>query len=255
MPLILVSNDDGVYSQGIAVLAEAMRTLGRVVIVAPTRQQSASSHALTLHRPLRIVHVDDSRDIYAVDGTPTDAVTLALKFILKEAPALVVSGINDGANLGDDIHYSGTVAAALEGSLMGVPSIAFSLAAKEALQLDTAAVYAQSIARMVLDQGLGARVVLNVNIPNIPLAEVKGLQWTIQGKRNYGDIIVENRDPRGKPYYWIGGNQWDYHDIPGSDCNAVREGYVSVTPIKTYMTDAEALVSLKQWNCDVVPSK
>lgn len=248
-PLILISNDDGVHSEGIRHLKDAMSTIGRVVVVAPDRQQSATSHSLTLHRPLRLFEVKDN--VYAVDGTPTDAVTMALKFILKERPALVVSGINDGANLGDDLHYSGTVAAALEGSLLGVPSIAFSLVGRENLQFETAAYYAAQIARTALKENLRVGTVLNVNIPNLPLADIKGISWTVQGKRNYGDIVIENRDPRGRPYYWIGGNEWEFQDIPGSDCNAIRENCVSVTPIKTYMTDSVALDALKQWTWDI----
>lgn len=250
LPLILVSNDDGVYAEGIRHLAQAMEGLGRVVIVAPDREQSAASHSLTLARPLRILHVREN--VYAVDGTPTDAVTLALRHILKnETPALVVSGINHGANLGNDVHYSGTVAAALEGTLLGVPSIAFSLAAKEELQFESAAAYARAIVKMALNERIPEGVVLNVNIPNRPLADIGGVRWTIQGKRNYGDIILENRDPRGKPYYWIGGSDLDCDDIAQSDCNAIQEGYVSITPIKTFITDVELLPTLKQWTCHV----
>lgn len=244
-PLILVSNDDGVYAEGIGVLAKAMAEIGRVIVVAPDREKSAASHSLTLHRPLRILRVRE--DVYAVDGTPTDAVTMALRFILKESPTLVVSGINHGGNLGDDLHYSGTVAAALEGDLLGIPAIAFSLTAKENLNFEAAAVYAQKITRMALENGLKVGTVLNVNIPNLPLSQVKGMAYTVQGKRNYGDVIVESHDPHGRPYYWIGGNDREFEDIPGSDCNAIRSGYVSVTPIKTYLTDAVALEHLKSW--------
>ncbi len=248
-PLILVSNDDGVDSEGIRVLTEAVSALGRVVVVAPDREQSAASHALTLKRPLRIVSVREG--VYAVDGTPTDAVTLAIHFILKERPALVVSGVNHGANMGDDIHYSGTVAAALEGALLGIPAVAFSLVAKENLNFSAASAYARAIAEMAIRYTLPADTVLNVNIPNISLDEVKGVRWTIQGKRNYGDVIVENRDPRGRPYYWIGGDQGAFCDIEGSDCNAVSEGYVSITPVLTYLTDRRALEIFSRWKVHV----
>lgn len=245
-PLILVSNDDGVYAEGIRVLAEAMAPLGRVVVVAPDQEQSAASHSLTLKRPLRILSV--RKDVYAVDGTPTDAVTLAIRHILKnDRPDLVVSGINHGANLGDDVHYSGTVAAALEGALLGVPAIAFSLTAKENLIFDGAASVAQEIARMALHAQFPPRFVLNVNIPNCPKHALKGLRLTTQGKRNYGDIIVESVDPRGRPYFWIGGNDLAFEDIPGSDCNAIRENSVSITPIATTLTDTAAMAHVSEW--------
>lgn len=250
LPLILVSNDDGVSAAGIRHLAQAMEGLGRVVVVAPEHEQSATSHSLTLKRPLRIISMGEH--IYAVDGTPTDAVTLAIRWILKEdRPALVVSGINHGANLGDDIHYSGTVAAALEGTLLGVPSIAFSLVGRDHFQFDTAVAYARALVKTTLNEGLPAGTMLNVNIPNVPLSEIKGLRFTVQGKRNYGDIIFENRDPRGKLYYWIGGNEFSFEDIIESDCNAIRDGYVSVTPIKTGLTDVALLQSMKDWKLDV----
>lgn len=245
-PLILVSNDDGVYAEGIRVLAEAMAPLGRVVVVAPDQEQSAASHSLTLKRPLRILNV--RKDVYAVDGTPTDAVTLAIRHILKhDRPDLVVSGINHGANLGDDVHYSGTVAAALEGALLGVPAIAFSLTAKENLIFDGAA----SVAHTIVDRALRAqfppRFVLNVNIPNRAKEALNGLRLTTQGKRNYGDIIVESVDPRGRPYFWIGGNDLAFEDIPGSDCNAIRDGAVSITPIATTLTDTDAMARVSEW--------
>ncbi|MBI4125067.1 MAG: 5'/3'-nucleotidase SurE [Deltaproteobacteria bacterium] len=245
MPLILVSNDDGVYSDGIRILGKALQKLGRVVIVAPDQERSAASHSLTLHRPLRVEKIKP--DIHAVDGTPTDCISLAVNEILEQKPALLVSGINKGANLGDDVHYSGTVSAAIEGGIMGIPSIAVSMMPGENYFFKTAADFAVRLARKVLKEGLPAGVILNVNIPNVPPDKIKGYQFTKQGKRDYGDIIAERIDPRGKRYYWIGGNMAGFENIPGSDCNATLANYVSITPINVNLTEHAFLKTLKKW--------
>src|SRR5262245_31361523 len=201
-PLILVSNDDGIHSEGIAALADVLRTLGEVVIVAPDRERSAVSHSLTLHRPLRVEELGAGR--YAVNGTPTDCVNLAINGILPRRPTLVVSGINKGANLGDDVTYSGTVSAAMEGTLLGVPAIAISLIGRTEFNFDGSAAFAARLASWVIERGLPADTLLNVNVPGtgngVP---VHGFALTRMGRRRYGDAIVEKVDPRGKKYYWI----------------------------------------------------
>jgi len=232
---ILISNDDSVNSDGLMKLRDVLTTLGEVLIVAPDRDQSAVSHSLSLNRPLRIAEL--SPGIYGVDGTPTDCINLAVNGLYRDKKIdVVVSGINHGENLGEDITYSGTVSAAMEGTLLGIPSIAVSISAKTGFHYETACHYALRLTKKVLKLSLPEGVLLNVNIPNLALKDVKGLRVTRQGKRIYGEKIVEKTDPRGKKYYWIGGNELGYVDIPDSDIIAVREGYVSVTPIKLDLT-------------------
>lgn len=240
---ILISNDDGVNSEGLRSLAEVLKTLGDVFIVAPDRDQSAASHALSLYRPLRMEEI--SQNTYSVDGTPTDCVNLAVNGILKDKkPDLIVSGINKGENLGDDVTYSGTVSAAIEGTLLEIPSIAVSVVNKNGFQFDTASYYALIIAKYVLRRGLPKGTFINLNIPSLPKGEIKGIKVTRQGKRVYGESIVENIDPRGRKYYWIGGNELGFLDIENSDIIAVNRGYVSVTPIKLDLTDYDFLERL-----------
>lgn len=244
--LILVSNDDGVYSDGIKSMAAKLKNLARVVVVAPDREQSASSHSITLHRPLRIVEV--KKNFYGVSGTPTDCITLGINEILKKKPDLILSGINRGANLGDDVHYSGTVSAAMEGAIMGVPSIAVSLVTREDHPSYTvAANFAAKLARRVIKHGLPRGVMLNVNIPSMPGKKIKGYRFCILGKRNYSEAIVEKIDPRGKKYYWIGGDEVGSDNIPGSDCNAVTAGYISITPLNVNVTDDPFLERIRTW--------
>jgi 5'-nucleotidase len=244
-PLILVSNDDGVRARGLTKLVQALRRLGRVVVVAPDQERSAASHSLTLHRPLRVEKV--RRDVYAVDGTPTDCIMLALHVILGKRPDLIVSGINHGANLGDDVHYSGTVSAAFEGGIMGIPSIAVSLIGNGARNFAEAGEIAASVAERVLREGLPPGIILNINVPDLSSGKVRGVRFTKQGKRNYGGIIVEKLDPRGRKYYWIGGDDTGFEDIPGSDCNAVLEGFVSITPLRVNITDMAELRRISSW--------
>lgn len=245
MPIrILISNDDGINSAGLNALCEALRIIGEIIVVAPDRDQSAVSHSLSLYRPLRIEEIADS--VYSVDGTPTDCVNLAINGLLKNRrPDLMVSGINKGENLGDDITYSGTVSAAMEGTLLGIPSVAISLATKNDFHFETASHYALMISKYVLRRGLPEGTLLNVNIPNLPQDRVRGVKVTRQGKRVYGEPIVENIDPRGRKYYWIGGNELGSLEIENSDIVAVRQGYVSVTPIKLDLTDYDFLEKLK----------
>ena len=246
-PLILVTNDDGIHSEGLRALAAAMKAVGDVTIVAPDREQSAVSHSLTLHRPLRINRVEPG--VFAVEGTPTDCVYLATRSLMKGEgrPALVVSGINKGSNLGDDIHYSGTVSAAFEGTVLGIPSLAISVTGRGPHHFETAAQFAAKLAQRVLDEKMPGDTLLNVNVPNVAPGEIKGVAITRMGKRHYGDAVIENTDPRGRKYYWIGGTELDAEDIPGSDCNAVVEGKISVTPLHLDLTNHPAIERLSGW--------
>ena len=245
--LLLVSNDDGIYAEGIRVLAETLKKIGRVIVVAPDREKSAASHSLTLHRPLRIANI--KKNFYAVSGTPTDCINLGINEILdRKRPDLVVSGINHGGNLGDDVHYSGTVSAALEGAMMGIPSIAVSLVARDdRLHFRPAANFAAKLAKMVVKHRLPPGIVLNVNVPNFPQTSLKGYAFCKLGKRNYSNIIEEKLDPRKKKYYWIGGDEVGYENIPGSDCNAILERKISITPLKVDMTDYPFLEKIRTW--------
>src|SRR5262245_17089399 len=196
-PLILVSNDDGIHSEGITVLAAALARVGEIVVVAPDRERSAVSHSLTLHRPLRVEQLGPGR--YAVDGTPTDCVNLAVNGILGRRPTLIVSGINKGANLGDDVTYSGTVSAAMEGTLLGLPAMAVSLVGRAEFRFENAARFATRLAAWVVERGLPADTLLNVNVPTpVDGQPVRGFALTRMGRRRYGDAIVEKTDPRGK---------------------------------------------------------
>lgn len=244
-PLILVANDDGVRAEGIIALAKSLKKLGRVVVVAPDGQRSAASHSITLHRPLRVEKI--SEDVYSVDGTPTDCIMLGVHEILREYPDVIVSGINHGGNIGDDVHYSGTVSAAIEGGVLGIPSIAVSLTSNHTWDFKVAASFAVKVVKKVLKDGLPAGIILNVNIPNVTSGKIKGYVFTRQGKRSYGGIIVEKLDPRGRKYYWIGGDKPQFEDIEFSDCNAVLDNWIAITPLRVNLTDTEALKQLKNW--------
>jgi len=249
MPRILITNDDGGRSEGIHALADALRPLGDVVIVAPHIEASAIGHALTLRRPLRIDQI--AQDVYEVDGTPTDCVNIGVTKILKALPDLILSGINKGYNLGDDITYSGTVSGALEGALLGVPSIAVSLERTSGTyDFRPAASAAATIAAHALAGAITPPTFLSLNVPT---GTPKGFRVTVQAKRNHVTIVDERCDPRGKPYYWIeeGENNWEPHDR--SDFQAVREGYVSVTPLHPDLTDHAALSRLERLALDGVP--
>jgi 5'-nucleotidase len=242
--IILVSNDDGIHSEGLHALEDALKTVGEVYTVAPDREQNAVSHALTLHRPLRIEELAPKR--FAVNGTPTDCVNLAVKGYLPVRPNLVVSGINKGANLGDDITYSGTVSAAIEGSLLGIPSIAISLVIQEKPHhFETAAAFAATLATQVIAQGMPTDTLLNVNVPNLPRQEIKGYRLTRQGKRRYAETIDARIDPRGRKYYWIGGDDLGFDPDEGTDCVAVHEGFISVTPLHVDLTNYRALQEMQ----------
>lgn len=245
--LILVSNDDGVLSPGLLALVESLKVLGEVVVAAPDRERSAAAHALTLHRPLRFQKI--KKGWYAVDGTPTDCVHLAIHGILDRQPDLLVSGINPGANLGDDVSYSGTVGVAFEGALLGVPSCAVSLSARDDFHFETAAGAVLPILRMIIEKGLPSGIFLNVNVPNVPsLNDLKGSRVTKQARRIFGSGVVEKKDPRGRPYYWIGARELGkVTSEKGTDAEAVEEGYVSITPVRTDMTDHLFRAALESW--------
>lgn len=243
----LVTNDDGIHAEGLKALREAVAPLGRVVTVAPDREQSAASHAITLHHPLRVREV--APDTYAVDGTPTDCVLVAMHGLLEKPPDFVLSGINHGPNMGDDVSYSGTVSAAIEGAILGVPSLAFSLAAYENLDF-TAAALVPRIVQSVTRHGLPGRALLNVNIPSGSPADVRGIRLTRLGHRVYADQLVTRTDPRGRTYHWIGGTKPSWRPDPDTDFTAIQAGYVSVTPISLDMTHLPLLEAMKAWRFD-----
>jgi 5'-nucleotidase len=241
MVRILVTNDDGYRSDGIHALARALRDLGEATIVAPIQETSAIGHALTLRHPLRLEAIGDH--LYAVDGTPTDCVNVAVAHVFKGLPDLVVSGINKGWNLGDDVTYSGTVAGALEGALLGIPSLAVSLRQTRGdYDFSHAARAAAAIADAILRRPLPVRTFLNLNVPK---GQPKGYRVTVQAKRNHVTSVGERHDPKGRPYYWIeeGQNEWQPHDR--SDYQAVRDGFVSVTPLHPDLTAHHALAAVE----------
>jgi len=241
---ILVTNDDGIQSPGITVLAEALSRVGEVFVVAPDRERSAIGHSLTLHAPLRADEVEPGR--FAVSGTPTDCVNLGIHGLLAARPALVVSGINRGGNMGDDLTYSGTVAAAMEATLMGVPAFAVSLDSTSFRRDDfyAAADFAATLARMVLERGLPVDTFLNVNVPS---GQPTAAQFTRQGKRRYSDKVEKKLDPRGRAYYWIGGGELSFEDVPGTDFHAVCNGSISITPLHLDLTNFRSFEALSTW--------
>ncbi|HQR32969.1 MAG TPA: 5'/3'-nucleotidase SurE [Blastocatellia bacterium] len=240
-PKILVTNDDGYFSEGIAALAEALESVGEVTIVAPASEQSATAHSITLTRPLRVRQLGERR--YSLDGTPTDCVLLAMTKILPERPDIVVSGINHGANLGDDVTYSGTVAGALEASIFKLPGIAVSLTARDG-DFSHAAAFAAKLTERVLKEGLPKGTILNVNVPP---GEIRGSRFTHQGSASSVSNILEGVDPRGKSYYWIGVQKVSAHQDPYNDFTAIADGLVSISPLRTDLTDYSLLEHLKTW--------
>jgi 5'-nucleotidase len=235
--IILVTNDDGYRSEGIRALADALARLGDVTIVAPIEEASAIGHALTLKRPLRLELIQGG--VYAVDGTPTDCVNIAITQVFKGTPDLIVSGINKGWNLGDDVTYSGTVAGALEGALLGVPGIAVSLAqTRGAYDFSHAASAAVQLADAMMARPLPLRTFLNVNVPK---GAPKGFRVTVQAKRNHVTSVAARQDPKGRPYFWIEEGQDEWHPHDRSDYQAVRDGFVSVTPLHPDLTAHDRL--------------
>jgi 5'-nucleotidase len=243
---IMVTNDDGIHAPGIIALAEALRELGDVTVVAPDRERSAAGHSLTLHSPLRVFELRPGW--LAVDGTPTDCVNMGIHSLLPDKPDLVVSGINHGPNLGDDITYSGTVAAAMEANLMGIPAIAVSLGTFERHgHFDAAARVVARVARQVLANGLPADTFLNVNIPDCRAEEMGEPLITRQGTRSFIGTIIDKTDPRGRKYYWIGSEEPAFNDEPGTDFHALNRRHVSITPLHLDLTNYESMKILKGW--------
>jgi 5'-nucleotidase len=244
MSVLLVTNDDGVHAAGLAALVRAVEGLGDVHVLAPEREQSACGHALTLHRPLRIEHLGERR--FAVNGTPSDCVNLGVLGFLPERPALVLSGINHGANLGDDVTYSGTVSAAMEGTLLGIPSIAVSLVSPG--DFDEAARVARLVAMRVLVSGVPDKTLINVNVPGgVP----RGIRMTRLGHRVYEGKIVEQIDPRGRPHYWIGVGPPQWGLLEGTDMGAIHDGFVAVTPLHLDLTHHRALAEMQEWSASL----
>lgn len=243
---ILISNDDGVLAQGLGILAEACSTLGKVTVVAPDREQSGTSHSLTLHRPLRATRRTDGA--YQVDGTPTDCVLLALGALMHDKPDFVISGVNHGPNMGEDVLYSGTVAAAMEGLAAGIPSVAVSFGSFDLEHLES---YRSRLQRLLADvlavSEFPKETLLNVNLPPMPAEEVKGVKVTHLGSRVFHEEIARMKDPWGRDIYWIGGGHVTWSGGADSDFQAVRDGYISVTPLHVDMTNYRLLDEVRSW--------
>lgn len=242
---ILLSNDDGYLAAGLACLARVLGRLAEVTVVAPERDRSGASNSLTLTRPLRVRQAENG--FYAVDGTPTDCVHLALTGLLAEPPDLVISGINHGANLGDDVLYSGTVAAAMEGRFLGRPAIAVSLVGGDSPQFETAAEVARQLIHLLANHPLPADTILNVNVPNVAIPVLRGLAATRLGRRHKSEAAIRSQDPAGKTIYWVGPPGPEADAGPGTDFFAIREGYASVSPIYTDLTRHSVLGLLGDW--------
>jgi 5'-nucleotidase len=242
---ILVTNDDGVHSLGISELAKALAAIGEVWIVAPDRERTAVGHGVTLHKPLRIHQLRPRT--YTVNGTPVDCVNLALLKVMPKPPAIVVSGINKGVNLGDDVMYSGTVSAAMEGTILGVPSVAVSQEGLDKFRFGVGATYAGRVVRLVLAQGLPEETLLNVNIPDRPRRGIKGVRVTCLSRRRFHNPIIEKVDPRGRKYYWIAGERISWSRSKEADHEAIEEGFVSITPVRLDSTHYGVLDQIRAW--------
>jgi len=227
--VILLTNDDGIYSEGIRTLHKRLGKTHEVYIVAPERERTCIAHAITLHKPLRIYRAGVRT--FATNGTPTDCVYLGVKVVIKKKPDLLISGLNEGPNMGQDIHYSGTVAAAKEGAFLGIPSLAVSIDGRKNFQFHTAVRVVEDLIEKVAHIPFIDGTYLNINIPNVPYERIQGFAVTKLGKRIYNDTVIERTDPRGGKYYWIGGNEECYAPVRGTDFYAVARGFVSVTPL------------------------
>jgi len=243
---ILITNDDGIGAAGLRALEERLTPLGEVWVVAPAREMSATSHTVSLGRPLRFEQIGQRR--FAVEGTPTDCVFIAVGTLMDPLPALIVSGVNRGGNVAADVTYSGTVGAAMEGALRGIPAIAVSRYSFEDGDYGPAADIAVALGRQVLERGLPADTFLNVNVPPLPRDQIRGLVVTAQGRRSYATDLIRRVDPRGKPYHWIGGTEVIDEEIPGTDCIEVRDGYASVSVLSVDWTHGEGLAELESWD-------
>lgn len=248
MPRLLLTNDDGIRAPGLAAALAALRDIAEIAVVAPWRERSASSHAITMQSPLRL-HDVEGRGL-AVDGTPCDCVFYALEQLYGSSPPdLVVSGINAGGNLGQDVLYSGTVAAALDAARRGVPAVAISLVGYHDLDFDPAAQFLRALVTEVLDRGLPTGIALNVNVPKHARPPLR-YAVTELGQHGYRDVVEQRRDPRGRPYFWLGGQWAGYRSIVGSDCDAIGSGTVSITPLHSDLCARNALPTLRSWEID-----
>ena len=248
-PLILISNDDGIYAPGIYALWEAMSEIGKTTVVAPNTEKSAVGHAITIYDPIRIEKVIRSNGFegYAVNGTPADSVKIAVQAIMKKKPDLIISGINAGANVGQSLLYSGTISAASEGTLLGIPSIAISLDVLRDMNFSTSKIVATKIASMVINNGLPKDILLNVNVPKDIEGGINGYQVTRQGAIYFKDNFDKREDPRGRIYYWMSGEVKDTDNDLKSDGVAIKKGYVSITPLQLEMTNFDFIDELNDW--------
>jgi 5'-nucleotidase len=245
---ILVTNDDGIYAPGLQYLSDAMKAIGEIAVVAPDRNRSGSSSALTLDRPLRATEIAPNR--YSVQGTPTDCVHLATTGLFVDPPRLVISGINAGSNLGDDVFYSGTVAAAIEGRVMGFPAIAISLAGKHE-HFDTAAIVAQKIVKKLITNPFPSDTILNINVPDLPINEIRGYEVTRLGTRHAAEPVIRQMDPRGNLVYWIGLPGLEQDAGPGTDFHAIHSNIVSITPLQLDITNYKTFTQVASWINDL----
>ncbi len=247
---ILISNDDGIYSNGIRALTEGLVKDNEVYVVAPDRERSATGHSLTLHRPLRldeVSHLPGVKGAYETDGTPSDCIKIAIGAILKGPPDIVLSGINHGPNMGTDVLYSGTVSAAMEGAIFNIPSIAISLAERKPQDFSAAVTFITKLLKTIGKIKFPDRTLLNINIPPLPLSEIAGVEITKLGIRPYNDYFEKRVDPRGKTYYWLAGEAVEENELPGTDVFAVRNNQISITPVTIHMTNEKMLPELKEW--------
>lgn len=245
----LVTNDDGVFADGLAALVNELKKIAEITVVAPDRERSAVGHALTFFNPLRVQTIKQDKKVivYSSDGTPSDCILLGIYDLMPRKPDLVISGINRGANMGDDVTYSGTVSAAMEGIIHGVPSFAISLAAFSEVYYDYAASFARKLAKSIVKYGLPPRTFLNVNVPNVPDEKIQGLEITKQGESIYDQRLIKRMDPRGIEYYWITGALPTGEAEEGTDFKAVYENKVSITPIQLNMTNHDLIEEIKKW--------
>ena len=242
---ILLSNDDGYQAPGLKALHDALSAIAEAIVVAPDRDRSGASNSLTLEQPIRAAEAENG--FIRVEGTPTDCVHLAITGLLSEEPDMVVSGINAGPNMGDDVLYSGTVAAATEGRFLGYPAMALSIASHTPRHFDTAARIAARLVQRLRDRPLAADSILNVNIPDLPFDELQGLRATRLGHRHKAEPVVKDEDPRGRPIYWVGPAGAEQDAGPGTDFHAIRNGFVSITPLQVDLTRHPALPGLAEW--------
>lgn len=256
---ILISNDDGIESLGLQALANELKKIGEVVVVAPEREQSTMGHALTLHKPVRLYKIKMEKGMrqFALSGTPADCVYVGIRYVLKSPPDIIVSGINRGVNLGNDMFYSGTIAAAREGTVLNIPAIATSMdytfepGKTHNSYFEDAAKYTSKLVKEVLKKGLPHHNLLNVNYPNLPLKKVKGVKITKQGIRMYTDLVEEKLDNRKKPYLWLGGEYKGFEPIPESDCVAMDKKFISIMPCRLDLTNYEFMKELETWDLDI----